>query len=316
MTEPTHPPQQNQEGKAVTPDEVAKLADLAGIASRVREDLEGLDSRCEEHRKRQRAIYLQLAYLKFAHGFRQITQNCFSWRIAAPVIAGVALGAVVFTAYVSWPMGLLGFLLGASLPVGPLYVPGSEALARHLRRLSDQSATIRAELSDAPRARQQLKNDIETASASHLELKRSMERKLYLASTEYRREQLLTRDWKALRGAAFEEFLVEVFRELGYSVETTKTSGDQGADLIVGLEAGRFAIQAKGDEENVEKSAVQEAHAAGSFYGCQASVVVTNSRFTREARELAERVGCGLVDERVLPALVLGRVNLRTLCGQ
>ena len=36
-----------------------------------------------------------------------------------------------------------------------------------------------------------------------------------------------------MKGAEFESFMKEVFEILGYTVEKTKTSGDQGIDLII-----------------------------------------------------------------------------------
>lgn len=75
-----------------------------------------------------------------------------------------------------------------------------------------------------------------------------------------RRNQLLLRDWRHLRGLAFEQFLVEVFEALGYVVETTKASGDQSVDLIAVKDGIRIAIQAKGYDGNVGNDAVRQAY--------------------------------------------------------
>jgi HJR/Mrr/RecB family endonuclease len=99
--------------------------------------------------------------------------------------------------------------------------------------------------------------------------------------------QLLNSNWRDLRGAAFEGFLQQVFEALGYYVETTKASGDQGIDLIATLERKKVAIQAKGYSESVGNHAVMEAHAGMTYYGCHCCVVITNSVFTNAARELA-----------------------------
>jgi hypothetical protein len=120
---------------------------------------------------------------------------------------------------------------------------------------------------------------------------------------------LRSTDWRALQGIPFENFLVEVFREWGYLVETTKTSGDQGVDLIVSKEDVRIAIQAKGYvSSTVGNSAVQEAHTGMTYYQCQQCAVITNSTFTAHARDLAARVGCILIDRTRIPGLIEGQV--------
>jgi hypothetical protein len=123
-----------------------------------------------------------------------------------------------------------------------------------------------------------------------------------------RRNQLLLRDWRHLRGIAFEQFLVEVFEALGFVVETTKASGDQGVDLIAMRDELRIAIQAKGYGGSVGNDSVQQAYTGMAFYRCNRCVVVTNSEFTRAAVEVADRVSCILIDRDRLPQLIAGQV--------
>ena len=129
-----------------------------------------------------------------------------------------------------------------------------------------------------------------------------------------RRLQLLAENWKAMRSVEFEQFLERAFRELGYAVQTTKLAGDQGVDLIVALDAWRIAIQIKGYFNSVSIGAVQEVYTGMRCHGCNGCVVITNSRFTAAAIEVASRVGCAMVDEDSLPPLVLGHIDLRSLC--
>src|SRR5262249_46286472 len=91
----------------------------------------------------------------------------------------------------------------------------------------------------------------------------------YLSNLVHNRKyQLLRTDWRSLRGTAFEEFLQQVFEALGYTVQTTKASGDQGIDLIVIGSVGKVAVQAKGYSDNVGNHAVMEAHAGMGYYQC------------------------------------------------
>jgi len=94
-------------------------------------------------------------------------------------------------------------------------------------------------------------------------------------------------DVDSLDGKRFEVYLEVRFRERGYRVERTPYQGDWGADLILEKDGTRTAVQAKRWKKNVGVGAVQEATAAKGKYRCDRATVVTNSRFTKAARELA-----------------------------
>lgn len=91
-----------------------------------------------------------------------------------------------------------------------------------------------------------------------------------------------------MSGVEFEALLEILFSRLGYSVQTTPTTGDFGADLIaVHRDGRRIAVQAKRYSGNVGVAAVQEVVAAKQFYRCRSGIVVTNSEFTKAAHKLA-----------------------------
>lgn len=127
---------------------------------------------------------------------------------------------------------------------------------------------------------------------------------------EQRMSRLVSQKWREMRGVEFEKFLASVFRELGYEVHETKLSGDQGVDLLVCYRRQILAIQVKGYHGSVGNYAVQEVYAGMAFHKCTRCVVITNSRFTTAAVELANQVGCILVDSDSLSEMILGRLNL------
>ena len=88
-------------------------------------------------------------------------------------------------------------------------------------------------------------------------------------------------------GRTFEEFLVTVFRRLGYRAELTPYTGDFGADLVVIRGGVREAVQAKRSSRAVGVKAVQEVATARRYYNCQEALVVTNRSFTVAAQRLA-----------------------------
>jgi hypothetical protein len=125
---------------------------------------------------------------------------------------------------------------------------------------------------------------------------------------ESRKNQLQLVDWRSLRSIEFEDFLEDVFNVLGYAVETTKASGDQGIDLIAKRGQRQIGIQAKGYTNNVGNAAVQEAFSGMVHYGCTECVVITNSYFTRGAYELAASTGCRLVGGDQIRDLIDGKL--------
>jgi hypothetical protein len=120
------------------------------------------------------------------------------------------------------------------------------------------------------------------------------------------RNRLLFRGWRDLRGVMFEDFLQEVLVANGYTVERTPKSGDRGVDLIALKGNVRIAVQAKGYAGNVGNDAIQQAFTGMAIYRCQRCVVITNSDFTRQAREDAAHVGCQLIDGATIPDLIRG----------
>ena len=100
-----------------------------------------------------------------------------------------------------------------------------------------------------------------------------------------------------MSGTEFEDFIAEALHRSGIEVlELTKGSGDFGADIIVLHEGERTAVQCKRYARPIGVKAVQEAVSAKDYYKCTKAAVITNSTFTRQARELAQESGVILWD--------------------
>ncbi len=98
-----------------------------------------------------------------------------------------------------------------------------------------------------------------------------------------------------LDGFKFEQVCARRLRRNGYRhVTVTQESGDQGLDIIAWRRGKKYGIQCKYYSHPVGNKAVQEAHAGASFYDCEVAVVMTNTTFTRQAEELAQRTSVKL----------------------
>jgi tetratricopeptide (TPR) repeat protein len=94
----------------------------------------------------------------------------------------------------------------------------------------------------------------------------------------------------------FELFLLSFFEKQGYHVRKTKKSHDQGADLILERAGERVVVQAKKRKKTTGNKAVQEVHAARGYYQANRAMVISTSKFSKSATELADRLGVELWD--------------------
>jgi len=90
---------------------------------------------------------------------------------------------------------------------------------------------------------------------------------------------------------AFENYCAGILEKHGWTVVTTKASGDQGADVIASKNGKKIVLQCKQYRGAVGNAAVQEVYSAMSHYGAQQAAVVTESKYTQAARSLASSTG-------------------------
>lgn len=95
-------------------------------------------------------------------------------------------------------------------------------------------------------------------------------------------------DIDLMTGIEFEEFIGNLFENMGYAVTLTKASGDQGVDLIVEKNKDRIGIQTKCYTSTVSNKAVQEIIAGLRYYDLGKGIVITNNYFTAPAKKLAD----------------------------
>ncbi|WAH39033.1 restriction endonuclease [Alicyclobacillus dauci] len=111
-------------------------------------------------------------------------------------------------------------------------------------------------------------------------------------------------DVDQMSGLEFEEYLRVLFSKMGYDARTTRASGDFGADVVLTDQEGQLTVvQAKRYSKPVGVKAVQEVHGAKGFYQAEYAIVVTNSSFTKAARDLALKLNVRLIDRHELTEL-------------
>jgi hypothetical protein len=273
------------------------LDKLIGRINQLQESLEKVSGKFKHNRIWQRLVRSQLAYIATAKILRSIVSSTIGIRVG-----GVLIGAALFAGFMlvlahSWIAFFCGLILGAVLFLCFLYLPADERIPGKIQELEIQTAECQAIEDEHNRLADQI-----------AEAKKKLRQ--IIESQQYRLQKLLNRNWKAMRGGELEQFLEEVFTELRYVVERTGGAGDQGVDLILAKDGYRIAIQVKGYLDSVPNTAIQEAFTGMTYHKCVGCAVITNSRFTSGGKNVAQAVGCVLIDEDTLPNLIMGRIDL------
>jgi len=112
-------------------------------------------------------------------------------------------------------------------------------------------------------------------------------------------------DIDKMDGIQFEQYLGHLFKARGYQVQVTQASGDFGADLLIEKEGTRIAIQAKRYSSSVGLKAVQEVAAAKAHYQAAEAWVITNSKYTEQAKQLASSNGIKLFSRNDLVDMIV-----------
>ncbi|ABQ28963.1 restriction endonuclease [Acidiphilium cryptum] len=99
----------------------------------------------------------------------------------------------------------------------------------------------------------------------------------------------------SLSPVQYEHFCAFLLEHYGWKTETTRASGDFGADIIARRGGEVMVVQCKRYAQPVGVKAVQEAHSAASFYGAGRTAVMACRGFTRAAHALAGKTGTTLV---------------------
>ena len=111
---------------------------------------------------------------------------------------------------------------------------------------------------------------------------------------------LTINDVDMMNGFEFEKFIADIFSKMGFTTTVTKSSNDQGIDVIAKKNGITIAIQAKCYTGVVGNHAIMEAFAGMTYYNADRCLVVTNSKFTKSAKDLAKRNGVELWDRNKL----------------
>ena len=263
------------------------------------EKIRNIERELAELNHRTAAINRRNQILSTSLNARRLIDQSIVWRPGAILIVVTIIAGMTFAMTRSITVGVvIGVLTLLASTFLFLYPTDADASAS-IQKGSNEAMLINSTVTTLS-TQLEILISIEKSTSEKLAVtQQQLEREQILASVEYRRKLLLKENWKAMRAVEFESFLERVFIELGYSVETTRVTGDQGVDLIVSHRGRRVAIQVKGYVSSVTGGAIQEAFTGMACYQCDACAAITNSVFTSSATDMANKVGCQLIDENL-----------------
>ena len=127
-----------------------------------------------------------------------------------------------------------------------------------------------------------------------------------MLSNSRRHASITMADIDAMGGLEFESFVGELLKDLGYTgVQVTKSTGDQGVDVVASKNGTKYAIQCKNYSSPLNNKPIQEVTTGKAVYGCDVGVVLTNSTFNQSAQEAAKATNTLLWDRNTLQNMLL-----------
>ncbi|MDD5457951.1 MAG: restriction endonuclease [Phycisphaerae bacterium] len=192
--------------------------------------------------------------------------------IISSIVCGVIIGLIVWLLAGDAGVSPLGVVFG---PLIGLYF-GSMICGRRFESLSNEK-----ELASNERFRQaeELSRPLREKVENYEKAQRDYQLSLEKAQQDYqrRREQY----WEeSLRGVEFEEELACLYSKLGYAVEVTKGSGDDGVDLFLRNDEEVIVVQCKGHGKPIGVGAIRDLYGAMIHFEANSAVLACPSGFT------------------------------------
>jgi hypothetical protein len=128
--------------------------------------------------------------------------------------------------------------------------------------------------------------DLYSANKKRLQYREQMSNPKFQKVSRYdeaisRYEKTQNTYWKSLRGIKLEKVISELYKKMGYSVQITKASGDEGIDLILSKKDETIVIQCKGHEKPIGVGVVRDLYGSMMHFGTNRAILVCPAGFTK-----------------------------------
>jgi hypothetical protein len=261
----------------------------------------------DQRRKRAKAAgraAWRVRYLRLASLLRQPAAKMEWWRIAVliagPGLAGFLVAVLLVSVTPSATLALVGFLVGGgaafAIAAALLFYPPDAQLP----------AAISAAESQVPVAAAHAREAIERWTEVEQRLAKLQEdRRTKIASGRVQRAALLQRLWKMMPSEEWADYVVEVCRTLGGTVDRRARVGEL-EELVVKFGDRSVAVLAISSRDAVNSEMVHQAVDLKSRTQSAACAIITNARVTGAAQDFAARNGCRIIGREEFPDFVVG----------
>jgi hypothetical protein len=174
----------------------------------------------------------------------------------AGLIAGLTIGVVI------WLLigGVVVWVIICDLVIWCLENRKERCRNKHFRQAEELSRPLREKVENYERAQRDYQLSLEKAQRD----------------CQRRREQY----WESLRGVEFEKELARLYSKLGYAVEITKGSGDEGVDLFLRKDEKVIVVQCKGHGKLIGVGAIRDLYGAMIHFEADSAILACPSGFT------------------------------------
>ena len=117
------------------------------------------------------------------------------------------------------------------------------------------------------------------------------------------RRRKLREHWMSLSGDEFERELGTLYRQLGYRVESTPSSGDQGVDLILRKNGKTTVVQCKSHQSPVGPAIVRELFGSLVAFRADNAILACTGGFTRGVKQFVRGKPIDLISASDLATL-------------
>ncbi|MBU4257584.1 restriction endonuclease [Patescibacteria group bacterium] len=117
-------------------------------------------------------------------------------------------------------------------------------------------------------------------------------------------EKVNLQEIDGMDGIQFENLISNLLQKMGFEVETTKSTGDGGIDIIAYSEQpiiqGRYIIQCKRHSSNISEPVIRDLYGVMTSERANKGILITNSCFTSASISFAKEKPIELIDGKKL----------------
>ena len=154
--------------------------------------------------------------------------------------------------------------------------------APRIKQYEQAEAAYQTAKAEAERQRREAERQREEAE------KRQREAERQRAEAKRRQQRRREQYWMSLGGIEFERELASLSRAMGYRVESTPVSGDQGIDLILRRGGKTTVVQCKAHKSPAGPSVARELFGSMVHYGADDAILACTGGFTKGVEEFVQ----------------------------